>query len=353
MERFIDKLAIILVCLPALMQSDGAAAPVTAFLAAVTVSALAQVFPRTRMTWVLLGLSAGLCGLLPEMFCMMPLLLYDALWEKKWWLILFGLTVLNSVPALSVAGAALAGCVVTVIMYLRVSRLEKAVADLKELRDEVAESNLRLKQHNEAITRAQDSDIHIATLKERNRIAREIHDNVGHLLTRALLQAGALGMINKDETLNEPIKSLRTTLDTAMTGIRQSVHDLHDESIDLRRAVDDAISSVDGRFTVRLDYDISESTSGNVKLCILGIIKESLSNAAKHSSGDRIYVSVQEHPAFYQLAVEDNGSCSVIADTGIGLQNMRERAETLGGSISFTPSEKGFRVFLSIPKQRR
>ena len=60
---------------------------------------------------------------------------------------------------------------------------------------------------------------------------------------------------------------------------------------------------------------------------------------------------MQEHPAFYRLTIEDNGNCSAIADTGIGLHNMRDRAETLGGSISFTPSEKGFRIFVSIPKK--
>ena len=86
------------------------------------------------------------------------------------------------------------------------------------------------------------------------------------------------------------------------------------------------------------------------KLCIAGIVKESISNAVKHSTGDRIFISVREHPAFYQLQVEDNGACKELADTGIGLKNMRDRAESLRGVISFTPSETGFRVFASLPK---
>ncbi|WP_294473741.1 sensor histidine kinase [uncultured Ruminococcus sp.] len=351
MERFIDKLAIILICMPGLLSYDGTAAPVAAFLAAVTVSALVQINSAKKVSAVLLAAGAGLCAVMPCMICMLPLLLYDALWEKKWWVMLAGLSVFADPPPPMPIVTALAECAVTVMIYLRLSKLEKTVGTLKDLRDEVTEVNLRLKQRNEAITRAQDSEIHIATLKERNRIAREIHDNVGHMLTRSLLQAGALSVINKDEAMKEPLESLRMTLDTAMTSIRQSVHGLHDESIDLRRAVDESISSVDGRFTVRLDYDISEKTAGNVKLCLLGIIREGLSNAAKHSNGDRITVSVQEHPAFYRLTIEDNGNCSAIADTGIGLHNMRDRAETLGGSISFTPSEKGFRIFVSIPKK--
>ena len=350
MKRLYEKLGLILICLTGFFHGGTSVREVTAVLIAVSVSALAQLLPGRTITAVMLGCCAALCGILPPMICMLPLLLYDALWEKKWQLILFGLTYFISEPDISRLAISAAGCAVTVMIFLRVSKLEETVEKLRGLRDEVTEKNMQLKSSNEAIARAQDSEIHIATLKERNRIAREIHDNVGHMLTRSLLQAGALMIINKDEQLKEPLESLKTTLDNAMTSIRQSVHDLHDDSIDLRRAVEDSISAVDGRFTVKLDYDVSESAAGNVKLCILGVIKEGLSNAVKHSNGDRINVSVQEHPAFYRLVIEDNGSCKEIGQTGIGLENMRERAESIGGTINYTANEKGFRIFLSIPK---
>ncbi|MBQ8966881.1 histidine kinase [Ruminococcus sp.] len=352
MDRLIEKLALLLICLLSFSGADSFAAPVAAFLIAVTVSALVQVIGDSRVKAVMLAGCAGLCAVLPEMFFMLPLLLYDALWEKKWWLVLTGLGVLGSVAEMKAAGltAVCVECAVSVMLYMKVSKLEQTVDKLKDLRDEVTEKNMQLKVRNDAISRAQDSEIHIATLKERNRIAREIHDNVGHMLTRSLLQAGALMIINKDEAMREPLESLKGTLDTAMTSIRQSVHDLHDDSIDLKRSIEESIAAVDGRFTVKFDYDMDDRADGRVKLCILGVIKEGLSNAVKHSSGDRIGISVQEHPGFYRLVVEDNGVCSDIEETGIGLGNMRERAESLGGKISFTPSEKGFRIFMSIPK---
>ena len=352
-KRLYEKLAILLICFTGFIHGGSAIGEVAAMLPALSVSALAQLMPGRKLTAVLLAVCAALCGVLPPMICMLPLLLYDALWEEKWQLMLCGLTYFMGNPDASQLALSAAGCAVTVMIYLRVSKLEETVDTLRNLRDEVTEKNMQLKSTNEAIARAQDSEIHIATLKERNRIAREIHDNVGHMLTRSLLQAGALMIINKDEQLKEPLESLKTTLDNAMTSIRQSVHDLHDDSIDLRRGIEEAISAVDGRFTVKLDYDMSEKAAGNVKLCILGIIKESLSNAVKHSNGDKISVSVQEHPAFYRLAVEDNGSCSEIAQTGIGLENMRERAASIGGTINYTASEKGFRVFMSVPKKKK
>ena len=333
MNRLIDKSAILLICLMSIVMSDNFLEPVLISLITIIISSSAQLLTGTVAASVLIAATSSMCGLFPLMFCTLPLLLYDALWEKKWWLIL--------------TAAAIA---VTIIIYLRVSHLEETVSLLTSLRDEVAGKNLQLAEQNTKLAEAQDNEIHLATLKERNRIAREIHDNVGHMLTRSLLQSGALIVINKDENLREPLESLRSTLDSAMTSIRESVHDLHDDSIDLEKVINDSIKTVDSRFNVTLDCDVGENIAGNIKLCILGVVKEGLSNAVKHSNGDRISIVIREHPAFYQLMMQDNGSCSKINDSGIGLKNMRERAEALKGVISFTPSQDGFKIFMSIPK---
>ncbi|MGC7323280.1 histidine kinase dimerization/phosphoacceptor domain-containing protein, partial [Mycobacteroides abscessus subsp. massiliense] len=65
------------------------------------------------------------------------------------------------------------------------------------------------------------------------RIAREIHDSVGHLLSSSLLQVGALLAVNKNEKTRGNLVALKETLTNAMNSIRSSVHDLYDESIDL------------------------------------------------------------------------------------------------------------------------
>jgi len=62
-------------------------------------------------------------------------------------------------------------------------------------------------------------------------------------------------------------------------------------------------------------------------------------------------VILREHPAFYQLLIEDNGSCGPIKESGIGLRNMEDRAAAVNGNISFNPSDKGFRIFMSVPKE--
>lgn len=352
MNRLLDKLAILSICLIGICDSESYMLPVIALLTAVTASSSAQILTGKRFACVIIMVWAAICGIFPVFFCTAPLVIYDSLWEKKLWLsaplALFLTTDKLLMPIQYVA--TLAGISVAFIVYSRISSLEQDVTKLTALRDEVTEKNIQLSQQNRRLVDAQDNEIHLATLSERNRIAREIHDNVGHMLTRSLLQSGALIIINKDEKMKEPLISLKNTLDSAMTSIRESVHDLHDDSIDLRKIIEDALKAVNERFNVKLDYDISDNTSGKIKLCIAGVVKESISNAAKHSNGNTLSVILREHPVFYQIMIEDNGKSSSIQDSGIGLKNMTERAESCGGRITFTPSEKGFRVFMSIPK---
>ena len=237
-------------------------------------------------------------------------------------------------------------------MYFRTSELENTQRTLHEIRDSTIEKNIILKQKNIYLTEHQDNEIYLATLKERNRIAREIHDNIGHMLTRSLLQTAAMSVICNDEKQKESLNTLKETLDCAMTNVRKSVHNLHDESIDLKYAIEDCVNNISNKFTVQLNYDITGHVPKNIKLCLIGIVKESISNIIKHSKGNKIKILLIEHPAFYQLSITDNGSCSFINNNGIGLINMKDRAESVGGIISFTPSSDGFRVFISVPKNK-
>jgi len=358
MDGLSEKLVIALICAIGFCTAQSTAEPVALMLLALCLSAAVTLLPRRYriLSAALIAAGAGCCLFFPLLLCALPLLLYDALMlEKRWWLIL------PAVPALFTAANRLSitqfltlavGIAAAALLWLRISRLTQKVGHLTALRDSVTERNLLLAEQNLKMSQMQDNEIRLATMKERNRIARDIHDNVGHMLTRALLQAGALTVINRDEQMKEPLNGLKATLDTAMTSMRESVHTLHDDSIDLKKVIEDSIAAVGGRFDVKLDYDISDRTPGSVKLCIAGVIKEGLSNAVKHSSGDKILIIVREHPAFYQLVMEDNGRCTEIAETGIGLKNMTDRVKGIGGQISFTPSESGFRIFASVQKEK-
>lgn len=241
-----------------------------------------------------------------------------------------------------------------VVIGLRSGELMKLRNELKNTRDNDTELEMMLKQKNHDLIQKQDDEINIATLKERNRIAREIHDNVGHMLSRALLQSGALLAVTDEKKMPAQYTmtaGLKETLTSAMNSIRESVHGLRDDSIDLHHAIREITDSVSSRFIVRTDFDFSEKMPANVKQCFIAVIKEAVSNSLKYSSGNEINIVIREHPAIYQLFIHDNGRSEKAKNScGMGLNNMRERAEALGGIFQLD-TQNGFRIFISIKRK--
>lgn len=226
---------------------------------------------------------------------------------------------------------------------------------LHSMRDASMEHDMLMEQMNHQLIEKQNAQIYNATLKERNRIAREIHDNVGHMITRSILQVGAIGVINTDEKLKAPIADLKSTLDTAMDSMRKSVHDLYDESVDLRQALA-KLKPTDSAFAFSLEYDCEDDVQRDVKYAFIAIAKEAVNNAVKHSNGDEIRIIVREHPAFYQLEIMDNGTSvderSLSGETGdgIGIKNIKERVAAIGGTMRIK-ADDGFRIFVTLMKK--
>ncbi|WP_051195213.1 sensor histidine kinase [Pseudobutyrivibrio ruminis] len=226
---------------------------------------------------------------------------------------------------------------------------------LHRTRDDSIELEEILKNKNKALLMEQDQQVHLATLAERNRIAREIHDNVGHLLSRAILLLGAISTVNKDEAIAPQLKMLSDTLDESMEKMRSSVHDLHDDSIDLEKNINEILNELNG-FTVNTELDLDENLPTDVKLSIIGILKEAVTNIIKHSNGNIVSVILHQNFSFCTISITDNGTLSLeqkqkisIEDyDGIGLTNIRNRANSLGGEAYFYIND-GFTVFARLP----
>ena len=226
---------------------------------------------------------------------------------------------------------------------------------MHSMRDASMEHDMLMEQMNHQLIEKQNAQIYNATLKERNRIAREIHDNVGHMITRSILQVGAIGVINTDEKLKAPIADLKSTLDTAMDSMRKSVHDLYDESVDLRQALA-KLKPTDSAFAFSLEYDCEDDVPRDVKYAFIAIAKEAVNNAVKHSNGDEIRIIVREHPVFYQLEINDNGTSAderrLSGETGdgIGIKNIKERVAAIGGTMRIK-ADDGFMIFVTLMKK--
>lgn len=312
---------------------------------------------RQSIFFFLLGLYGFSILLFPRAMGFLPLLAYDCLddtspgFRKSWRLLLPGgliLTGLYRYP-LSYLYYLEAGVVLAGILYYKTSALEILRQKYKKVRDDSTEQNLSLQEKNRVLLEKQDYEIYAATLKERNRIAREIHDNVGHMLSRSILMVGALRTISGESAMDTSLVQLEQTLNQAMNNIRESVHDLHDESINLREAAASCVEDFH-YCPVSMEYDMGQQVPVPVKYCLLSILKESLSNIARHSQATEARIIMREHPAMYQLIIRDNGSGgSAACREGIGLSNMEERVRILNGTIRFQRKE-GFQIFITIPK---
>ncbi len=222
----------------------------------------------------------------------------------------------------------------------------------KKLRDDGIEQNRILELKNKYLGENQENEVYIATLRERNRIAREIHDNVGHIISRSILQLGAILAINKNTPVEKQLIPVKISLDEAMNSIRESVHDLHKESFDLRQASNELIKElvdIDTHF----ECDISLDANKNVKYTFLTILKEAITNIIRHSNGRHVTIYMRELEGYYQMVVHDDGTkTSEVNDftEGIGLKNMEDRVKQLKGIITFQTTN-GFRIFISVPKE--
>lgn len=252
-------------------------------------------------------------------------------------------------------------CIISVTISIRTEQRALLIKSFRRLRDDSAESRERLRAQNVELINAKDSEVYTAQLAERNRIAREIHDNVGHMLSRALLQMGALLSIYKEEPMHAQLESVRETLDAAMNNIRSSVHDLHSESIDVKENIEQMTEPLQDKFKVNLDIDVSSDVARQIKYAVIGITKEAISNIIKHSSNNNVDIRFDEHPSMYQLIIHDYAgdafgnrmlkreTAKVNDDVGIGLENIQSRVESVGGTLLIT-RENGFRIFVTIPK---
>lgn len=251
--------------------------------------------------------------------------------------------------------------VAATLLSLRTAQLEREQRRMRRTRDELQERALALEARNRDLADRQDYEVELATLAERARIAREIHDNVGHQLTRASLQAEALRLLHADEPgVAADFADVKRTVDVALQLVRASVHALNDNAVDLsvqlERIVEGARS--DGGPQIELEV-LAEHAPANVANCFAAVLREALSNTMRHACAHAVTVRCMEHPSFYQLIVTDDGAGGVQASghgaaEGMGLSSMRERVEALGGTFTAGPraGADGWRVFATVPKQQ-
>lgn len=247
------------------------------------------------------------------------------------------------------------------LLSLRTAQLEHEQDRMRRTRDKLQERALVLEARNRDLADRQDYEVELATLAERARIAREIHDNVGHQLTRASLQTEALRVVHANEPgVAADFADVKRTVDEALQLVRASVHALNDNATNLSVQLERIVEGVRSDSGPQIELEVlAEHAPANVANCFAAVLREALSNTMRHACAHAVTVRCMEHPSFYQLIVTDDGAGGVQASghgaaEGMGLASMRERIEALGGTFTAGPraGAGGWRVFATVPKQQ-
>jgi len=355
MNAIVDRVLMWACCAALLPQRAGDATVVIAMLAAITVSGLNGYLPSHTFCLASIAAYTGASAVWPSFCLFLPLVYYDAFGLRQAWR---PLTVAAALAVCFTSLPANTSLIVTVLMAAAYVLKHRQVAlqcsrtELKRLRDSSHELTMMLTQKNQELIEKQDYEVRLAMLGERSRIAREIHDHVGHLLSRSILQVGAIMVAQRGAELRQSLSVLRDTLSQAMNTIRASVHDLHEESLDLRTQIE-ALAQDFTFCPIHLDYRLESPPDKETAYCLIAIVKEGLSNIIRHSDATQVALRLIGHPALYQLILEDNGSETTGEPCGgLGLHSMGDRVGALGGQL-LIERKGGFRLFVSIPKGGR
>jgi len=289
------------------------------------------------------------CMLYQPLCAFLPVIIYSAYDSGR------KLLLLTAVIPLMIAGD-LAGTSRLMVVFLgalalvlknRTTSFAKLRAHYISLLDTTRDMSREIQSQNKLLLEQQNDDIILARLGERTRIARDIHDHVGHRLSSALLQVGAMLTAGPE---HRSLTTLRETLSLAMDDIRCSVHSLYDSSIDLVAQMEHLAASLT---CCRVEQTIYlEADPGlQIKHAFISAVKEAFANVAKHSDATLVRLTITEHKSFYQLVVSDNGSTSCVDyASGLGLKNIAERIEALRGQF-LVRTRNGFEIFITVPKE--
>jgi signal transduction histidine kinase len=209
------------------------------------------------------------------------------------------------------------------------------------------------------IEREQRMAIDQERLRERSRIAEDMHDSVGHELSLIALQAAALEL---DPSLPEEHRlaatSLRESAATATERLGEIVGVLRDAEAPVMPH-DETVAALVERaaasgLAVRLVDEDQGELSPMVDRAVHRVVQEALTNASKHAPGAAVTVTITGTTDAVRVAIVDTGATRPVPEIstgGRGLDGLRERVRLAGGSLTAGPRDtKGFEVIATIPR---
>lgn len=245
------------------------------------------------------------------------------------------------------------------LLLVKVKDEEGRKLEAQDLYDKLREKDEELKRVNKELEVYANTIEEITILRERNRISREIHDNVGHALSTIIIQLGAIEKICKSdgETASIMAKNLGDFAKESMERVRGAVRAMKPREFEEYEGII-AVSEMIKNFQKLTGVEVKLRVSDNVwklnsdqTMVIYRIIQEFLSNSVRHGKSTEVKIFLNFLETHLRIHLKDNGvGCSKVIQ-GIGLQSIKERVATWGGNIEyFTKEGQGFELVVTMDK---
>lgn len=213
------------------------------------------------------------------------------------------------------------------------NREEKERKDV--LYKELLDAHRKLKQYTNEVNR-------LTVVEERNRIARDIHDTLGHNMTALIMQLQMAEHLLKEDTPKAEsllINAVGTAKDS-LAGIREVVETLR--GVDTALSPAESIKKLVSEFAIKTGVEIGLDITGKAdqyasgaNIALLRIVQEAVTNAVRHGNATRISVKLDYCCDSIEFFVQDNGTGVENLSEGYGLKGIRERVEAYGGKVEF------------------
>lgn len=243
---------------------------------------------------------------------------------------------------------------VYMILLVRIEMNEKD--KILSLNKQLNETNMELQQANIQLEEYAKESVKMTETRERNRLAREIHDTLGHALTGIItgIEACTTLMDVAPDATKVQLRAIAEVARQGVTDVRRSVNALRPDALEkfnLEKALLQTIEEMGTATSAKIDYQCTTQLTGfseDEEDIIYRIIQESITNAIRHGKADQIQVWIDREYNTLKLHIKDNGIGCKTIKKGFGLHHMEERLNMLHGSLTYN-GEDGFLVEARIP----
>jgi signal transduction histidine kinase len=250
----------------------------------------------------------------------------------------------------------MAATVAALLFHLQLTSQQKGETEF--LYDQLRKKHYELEEARQRIIDYAKKIESYAQLEERNRIAREIHDDLGHKLIRLKMMMDASVQIfpRQSEKALSMIMQVRDQLTESMESLRATVQRMKpDETAVNLYSLDRLIAEAGANLGIKLDFRISGipyPLYPSEEFVLYRNAQEALTNAIRHGQAETVWIELAYHPQQITLSISNNGILPPTTELkrGLGLSGMEERIAVFGGHIEITCDER-FTVKTVLPRR--